>query len=156
MRAFIYILFCGVLFSCSNANKSEMMVETAAEVVGNADAPIIASETFQYETITKQKLQELFDLKTLAKEHPEDAAIKAQVALLSDTFKYSNLGELVSIESIQPLERVNDSTNKQQIEFISKNSDGNIFKGSITAIITSKMFILDGIEQVATKVVFKE
>ncbi len=155
MRALIYIAVCGLLFSCNNVSDKEMMVATAEEVVGNEDAKM-TSETFKYETITKQKLQELIDLNTLAKKHPEDPAIKAQVELLSDAFNYSNLGELISIESVQPLERVNDSIEKQQIGFVSKNSEGTIFKGTITAVITTRSFIIDGVEQSATKVVFKD
>jgi len=155
MRIIIYLFICCVLFSCNKMSNKEMMVETSADVLEESAAPI-ASETFKYETITKQKLQELLDLNRLVKKHPNDTSIKAQKEAISDAFNYSDLGKLVSIESLKPLERVNDSIDKLQIQFISKNSDDNTFKGILTATITSQRFIIDGEELVSLKVTFKE
>lgn len=164
MRVFLHIVCCVVLFSCSDVNNKEMMVETAEEVVGNADlkeeatAPI-ATETFLYKTITKQKLQELFDLRHLAKEHPENSAIKSQLNTISQSVLFRDFKgtqKVIAIEALAPPETINDSVQKLKVQFAAEDDRGIVVEDTITAIITSRMFILDGIEQVATKVVFED
>lgn len=158
MRALIYILICVVLFSCSDVNNKEMMVETAADVMEGNAVPI-PSETFQYKTITKQKLQELLDLKSLASKHPEDAVIKNQLDAISQSVLFRDFKgtqKVIAIEALAPPETINDSVQKLKVQFAAEDDRGIVVEDTITAIITSRMFILDGIEQVATKVVFED
>ena len=157
MRALIYILVCGLLFSCSNANKGETMVEAAEEVVGNADAKV-TSETFKYETILTQKTQELLDLKALAQKFPEDSAVKEQLATITEALDLTTIKgyeKVSAIEELTPLKRINDSVQHLRISVSTKGAQGEMHKDSITAVITTRMFILDGIEQTATKIIFK-
>lgn len=159
MRALIYILICVVLFSCSDANNKEMMVETAADAMEESAAPAMVSETFQYETITKQKLQELLDLRHLAKEHPDNSAIKSQLDAISQSVLFRELKgtqKVIAIEALAPPETINDSVQKLKVQFAAEDDSGIVVEDTITTIITSRMFILDGIEQVATKVVFRD
>ena len=157
MRALIYILVCSVLFSCSNANKEEMMVEAAADVVEETTAPAMASEMFTYETITKQKLQELIDLKGLSQDHPEDPAIKNQLESISQSSSFLQINgnqKLTTIEALGKPKKLNDSVQNLRILFTTEDPKGEISKDSIKAVITTRMFILDGVEQVAIKVTF--
>ena len=158
MRALIYIAIFGVLFSCSDANKNEIMVESTADIVEETTAPAMASETFTYETILTQKTQELLDLKTLAHQFPEDKAVKEQLATITEAFDVSAIKgyeKVTAIETLAPLKRVNDSVQHLRISISTKGAQGETLKDSITAVITTRMFILDGAEQTATKIIFK-
>ncbi len=168
MRNFIYILVCGVLFSCNNASDKEAelssvpvidnMEVVAEEVVGNEDAKV-TSETFKYETILTQKTQELLDLKSLAQQFPEDTAVKEQLATITEALDISTIKgyeKVIAIEALAPLKRINDTVQHLQIAVSTQGAQGKILKDSITAVITTRLFIIDGIEQVGTKVVFKD
>lgn len=159
MRTLIYILVCGLLFSCSNGVDKELILEDAGEVIEGNAVPVMTSETFQYETITQQKLQELIDLKVLAQEYPQDVAIKNQLAAITTALDFSKTQESQKITSIEVLgvpKQVNDSVQNLRVLFMTEDVKGEIFKDSITAVITTRLFSIDGVEQSATKVIFKD
>jgi len=158
MRILLCILLCGLLVACSNANKEEMRAVESVEMEENV-AEEVGSEAFTYETMTKQKLQELIELNELTQNFPADTIIKNQLKAIAndvDFSKISGLGTVVSIEALTPLTRINDSAQQIKVRYASKlGIHGETKFDTLTALFNSKTVILDRVEQIATKIVFK-
>jgi len=163
MKKFIYIYVLIFIAACSNQPKKEAAIEEDIkkyETVLENSALEDMAEEFTYQHLTKQKLQDYFDLLTLQQEHPEfgeDLALQLQ-ELSHDTLNISIASQEVSIENLQQIGatiKISDSIQRIRLLFDiivegSKKSD------SITAVISTKKVYLDQKEVISTKVVFEK
>jgi len=162
MNRLIYIFVVLFIASCANNRKEAAteavdmeQSETVLESTAFEDAAI---ETFTFQHLTEQKLQDYFDLLVLQQQHPEfidDIRIQLQ-ELSKDSVIKADFPQKVDIQNVQQVGetlQVSDSIQKIRLRFdiIANNS---IKKDSITAIIKTKKVSLDNEEFISTKVKF--
>jgi len=162
MKRFLYIYAAFFMISCANERKNESPIEDVSiektETVLESTAFEDVKETFTFQHLTEQKLQDYFDLLVLKQQHPEFIAdIRAQLQELSkDSVINADFPQKVAIKNVQQIGetlQVSDSIQKIRLRFdiIANNS---IKKDSITAIIKTKKVSLDNEEFISTKVKF--
>jgi len=162
MKKFIYIYILFFIAACANQPKNEAVEEELKEFETGLENSALEdmAEEFTYQHLTKQKLQDYFDLLVLEQEHPEfgeDIALQL-LELSNDTLKISIASQKVSIQNVQQIGaviKISDSIQKIRLVFDivaedSKKSD------SITAIVSTKKIYLDQKEVISTKVVFEK
>jgi len=163
MKKFMYLWILFFITACANQPKKEASAEgdlKENETVLENSALENLEEDFVYQHLTRQKLQDYFDLLKLKQEHPKfEKDITLQLIKLSnDSLDISNVNQKVSIENVQLIGqtiKISDSIKKLRVSFDivvedSKRSD------SITAIISTKKIFLDKKEMISTKVVFEK
>jgi len=163
MKKFIYIYSLFFIVACAKQGKNEAPVEQDMKEyeIGNENSAFVdISEEFTYQHLTKQKLQDYFDLLVLQQEHPEfETTIALQLQELSnDTLKFSNVLHKISIENVQQIGatiKISDSIQKIRLLF-DMVAEGSKKIDSITAIVSTKMVYLDQKEVISTKVVFEK
>lgn len=149
------IILIFLIYSCSRSKemkpvnysyKKETVIEKSA----------IITEPFKYQIITKQKLQEYYDLLVLQKKHPE--------------FKDDILAQLQKISSINKKLKDTNSIKINNLELISTNktseterrikisfdviSNNKIKKDTTIVLIKTKKVIIDNRELVSNKIRF--
>ena len=107
MKKVLYIFLLLLSGACANNNKPESSMEvldmknstTREALLGNDN------ETFVYESLAKQILQDYYDLLLLQKKHPEfKEDIKMQLQHISkDSIYFNDSIENISIENLQQL-----------------------------------------------------
>lgn len=152
----IYILLI-LLAACAEAKKEPEMMEN--DIIIEA-SPVVAIEDFQYQNISKQKLQDLFDLLILQKNHPEFYVdITTQLNEISkDNISVSDKIENVLIENIsmiEPIRKVSDSIKTMKIDF-DRISNLGVLKDSLLVIIKTEQIIIDEDELESTSITFKK
>ena len=163
MKKFIYIYTLFFIVACAKQPKNEAPLEQDMkeyEIMNENSALADISEEFTYQYLTKQKLQDYFDLLVLHEEHPEfgeDIALQLQ-ELSNDNLDISNTSQKVLIENVQQIGatiKISDSIKRIRLVFdiVAKDSKKS---DSITAIISTKKFYLDQKEVISTKVVFEK
>lgn len=129
--SYIYIVIF-ICFSCSN-NRSEkaiyesIAIENDIELNSEVDDVEEGIERFSYEALSKQKLQEMYDLISLKNKHPEfSESIKNQLkAYTKDSIKLET-GKEVFIKNLNLKEeviQVSDSIQKMKLyyDLVSEN-----------------------------------
>lgn len=117
-------------------------------------------ESFDYQYITAQKLQDLYDLLVLQKQYPEfNDAIALQLKKFSeDRFSIPDSVTAISIENVErigEIQNVSDSVQKLKLHF--NIVTGNIMlPDSITAIISRNTVRIDNKKTIATTVTFSK
>ncbi|WP_298340957.1 hypothetical protein [uncultured Algibacter sp.] len=162
MKKLIYIFFVLIVISCNSRDEKIMNLETI-EVNANYETEDIENNkikpnTFIYEDLSTQKLQEMYDLISLKEKHPEFAkTITSQLkAYTDDNISLSNSTD-ISIKNIKLKEeiiQVSDSVQKMKLSYdiLSNNS---MQKDSICAIITSNEISFEGKKIKSKKIKFK-
>jgi len=146
-----------LMVACAQPKRENDMMKS--EVATEA-AAMDAKEDFQYQNISKQKLQDLYDLLVLQQNHPEfkkDIANQLQ-DISEDSIHISNKMNTISVENVsilEPIRQLSDSTQSLKIDF-DVNSNLGVTKDSITVIITTNKIIIDEQELKSTKIRFKK
>ncbi|MCP5064755.1 MAG: hypothetical protein GY936_20150 [Ignavibacteriae bacterium] len=157
MKKLAYIFIVFIIFSCKNESNKNVKeatadIESDFEIIETEDFNI-ESNTFVYEELSTQKLQEMYDLISLKHKHPEFAeTIKSQLKDYTNENVITSISSEVLIKNIQledEIIQVSDSVQKMKLSYdvISNNSTQ---KDSIWAIISTKIIFVDG-EKVKTK-----
>ncbi len=161
MKRLIYIFVVLFITSCAN-NRKEVSIEAVemekTETVLESSVMEDVKETFTFQHLTEQKLQDYFDLLVLKQQHPEFIDdIRAQLHELSqDTILISYFPQKVDIKNVQQIgktQQISDSIQKIKLRF-DISTDNSLKSDSITAIIKTKRITLDNEELISTKVVF--
>ncbi|WP_432411558.1 hypothetical protein [Rasiella sp. SM2506] len=161
MKQLVYILFTVLLIGCANVSEEKSFATSdTAETELDEASSIPIEEAFSYATITEQKLQEYFDLLVLKNKHPELAeTISAQLRqITTDSILLSREQDSVAVKNLSalgPLVKINDTLQEQS--FLYTIASKNLSKtDTLTAHIITKPIRIDGIETLATKVVFRK
>ncbi len=161
MKRLIYIFVVLFITSCTN-NRKEVSIEAVemekTETVLESTALEDVKETFTFQHLTEQKLQDYFDLLVLKQQHPEFIDdIRTQLHELSeDSIIISYFPQEVDIKNVQQIgetQQISDSIQKIKLRFDISTND-SVKKDSIVAIIKTKRITLDNEELISTKVVF--
>jgi len=152
MKQISYIILFSLIISCSNKEmKSEMN-----SVVYNEEA-IVKSEQFLNENITKQKLQDYFDLLVLQQKHPEfNEDIITQLKEISNenrTVSDTIAVQVVNLNLIGKIQKISDSIQKMKITF-DIVSENDIKKDTIITLIKTKKVMIDSQEFISNKLQF--
>ncbi len=160
MRIVLYITLLLFVLSCTHDRSKTSLKEMDATIEAfEAELPAVNNfEEIDYQNLTTQKLQDLYDLLVLQKQYPEfNDAIALQLKKFSeDRFSIPDSVIAISIENIEragELQNVSDSIKKLKLRF-------NIVAGntalpdSITAIISRKIIRIDNKKTMATTVTF--
>ena len=162
-----YLSLLLLVISCAK-NKNEAPIENEKAVEIDQIETVLEStatsedvrETFEYQQLTTQKLQDYFDLLVLQRQHPEfKEDITTQLKELSkDSIKISETVQQITITNVQQIgavKHLSDSLQKIVMRF--DMISGNAVKSdSITALISTKKIHLDNREVTATKVLFSK
>jgi len=163
MKKVLYITLLLIVFSCSEAKREAPLMDTEATEMSQETYPIenvALEESFTFQYVTQQKLQDYYDLMVLLKQHPEfKEDITLQLKEISkEKITIPDYTQLIRIENLQQLgdiQQVSDSIQKIDLQFdIIDNT--NIKKDTITALIITKKIQLDNTDVVATKIVFSK
>ncbi len=160
MKKVLYITLLLIVFSCSEAKREAPLMDTEATEMSPEAYPIeniALEESFTFQHLTQQKLQDYYDLVVLLRQHPEfKEDITSQLRELSKDEIITNHAQPIRIENVQQLgksEQVSDSIQKINIQF--DIIDENIIKkDTIIALIKTKKIQLDDTEVISTKIVF--
>jgi len=149
------IILIFLIYSCSRS-KEMKPVNYSYKKESVIEKPAIITEQFKYQIITKQKLQEYYDLLVLQKKHPE--------------FKDDILAQLQKISSINKKLKDTNSIKINNLELISTNktseterrikisfdviSNNKIKKDTTIVLIKTKKVIIDNRELVSNKIRF--
>jgi len=149
------IILIFLIYSCSRS-KEMKPVNYSYKKESVIEKPAIITEQFKYQIITKQKLQEYYDLLVLQKKHPE--------------FKNDILAQLQKISSINKKLKDTNSIKINNLELISTNktseterrikisfdviSNNKIKKDTTIVLIKTKKVIIDNRELVSNKIRF--
>ena len=149
------IILIFLIYSCSRS-KEMKPVNYSYKKESVIEKPVIITEQFKYQIITKQKLQEYYDLLVLQKKHPE--------------FKNDILAQLQKISSINKKLKDTNSIKINNLELISTNktseterrikisfdviSNNKIKKDTTIVLIKTKKVIIDNRELVSNKIRF--
>lgn len=144
-----------IIFSCSNARKetemnNDILIEAAYEE---------SNEDFDYQNISKQKLQDLFDLLVLKQKHPDFTTdiVKQLKEISEDSIFISNGIENIKIENIaviESIQKISDSIQVQKIDFDIRSNLGNS-KDTLLVIIKTKKVTIDDEQFDSTEISFK-
>jgi len=153
MRNIGYLILSIFLFvSC--AKSKEMKTE-----MYKADAVMeeLATESFENENRTKQKLQDYFDLLVLQQKNPEfKEDIKKQlqnITTANKTVLDTNTIQIQNLRMLGASQKISDTVTKMKIAFdiVTVNK---IEKDTIITIIKTKKVTIDGRELVSSKIRF--
>ena len=149
------IILIFLIYSCSRS-KEMKSVNDSYKKEAVIEKSAIITEQFKYQIITKQKLQEYYDLLVLQKKHPE--------------FKDDILAQLQKISSINKKLKDTNSIKINNLELISTNktseterrikisfdviSNNKIKKDTTIVLIKTKKVIIDNRELVSNKIRF--
>lgn len=161
MKKLAYISFILLLLGC--ANVSEENTGASSDITENEAMAVPTTETveeaFPYATITKQKLQEYFDLTALKNKHPEysETILEQLKQITKDSILLPRGQDSVAVKNLTPLgsiRKINDTLQLQKFTY--SIASKTIFKtDTLTAYISTKPLLVDGIEVVSTKVILK-
>ncbi len=165
MKRPLYFLLLLFVLSCAK-NKSETpardILEMEAEEAVSEAKPILGntSETFEYQHLTTQKLQDYFDLLLLQQQHPEfKKSITIQLQkLLKDSIALSHPVQEITIQNVQQIgniQHVSDSIQKMKVHF-DMIADNDTKSDSIVVFIKTKKIVLDGNTVIAAKLMFSK
>ena len=161
MKKLAYISFTLLFLGCANVSEEKSFAtnDSAESEITKDEATINVEEAFPYATITGQKLQEYFDLVALKNQHPAFAeTISEQLEqLTNDTILLPKGQDSVAVKNLSPvgsIRTINDTL--QQQEFTYSIVSKTMFKtDTLTAFIVTKPVMVDGVEAVSTKVLFR-
>jgi len=164
MKKVLYIItLLFIVISCSEAKREAPLMESKTTEMSSEVSPvdrIALEESFAFQYVTQQKLQDYYDLMVLLKQYPEfKEDITLQLKEISkEKITIPDYTQLIRIENLQQLgdiQQVSDSIQKIDLQFdIIDNT--NIKKDTITAQIITKKIQLDNTEVVSTKIVFSK
>ncbi len=161
MKKLTYIFIVFLIFSCKNeSNKSvkEAVADTESdfEITETKDFKT-ESNTFVYEELSTQKLQEMYDLISLKHKHPEFAeTIKFQLKdYTDDNIDTPNTSEILikNIKLKDEIILVSDSLQKMILTY-DVVSNSSTQKDSILATITTNTVYFEGKEIKSKKIKF--
>lgn len=181
MKNTIYIFIVLFFISCNSRNKAtvsedasyfeeanseieKISVESDKEV-NTDDFAVdiedieITTESFQYEEISKQKLQEMYDLLALKKSSPEfSETLNLQLKNYTITIdKFSSSGDIKiqNLELIDEIYPVTDTERKIKLQYDIVSED-RVEKDSVWAVITSTFVLFEGENIISKKVKFSK
>ncbi|AUC74591.1 hypothetical protein [Olleya sp. Bg11-27] len=147
MRRIIYVFSILLVVSCSNRREKASPESMRADEVVTSEAllskkDVVDLNTFEYQELSSQKLQELYDLISLKETHPEfSETISSQLKDYTNDSISSSLtlsGDVV-IKNIQlqgDIIKVSDSIKKMKL-YYDVVSNNTIQKDSVLATISS-------------------
>lgn len=161
MKKLIFLFIVIIIVSCKNeTTKSNIDLNEVMEIEKEVTKDISDTsdnQIFLNKELTKEKLQELYDLIVLKNEHPEfKVSINKQLkSYVNDSIPNKAIAEgtINNIALKGDIIQVSDSIQKVELyfDFLTKNT---VKKDSIWAIFTSKTIIVNGEELKSTKVTF--
>ncbi|MBJ2175302.1 hypothetical protein JBL43_13695 [Aureibaculum sp. A20] len=155
-RISIYIVLF-LIASCSKAPKDTNIMNNDSSIKKYYE---VDTEDFQYQNMSKQKLQDLFDLLVLQKEYPEfnqditDQLNEIYDGEISISDKIKDIA-IKSIKVIEPIKKLSDSLQSLKICFEVQSNLG-ITNDSLLVIIKTKKIVLDDQDLESKKLMFKK
>ncbi len=157
MKKLIYIFIVLIMVSCNNNMKDNAPVVNADYETLEAEKFIIKPNTFIYEELAIQKLQEMYDLISLKDKHPEFAkTIKSQLkTYTNDSIGIPNSKDVLikNIKLKEEIIQVSDSVQKMRL-YYDIVSNSSIQKDSVWATITINEIIFEGKKIKSKKIKF--
>ena len=157
MKNIIYILIIVVFISCKH-NEAMKSVSADMEIESTMEEEI-SSETFSYEKLSTQKLEEYLDLIKLKQQHPEfEADINKQLLSFTNDNSILNYPEGFTISNIKQLgttKFISDSLQTFTIGFDITTASGS-FKDSLLTEIKSKEVYIGTTKKVSQKLRFSK
>jgi len=159
MKRVLYSILILFFFSCTNASKNEasptLDVSENEKTVEEIEE---TTEAFTYQNLSKQKLQEFYDLLLLQKNHPEfNEDISIQLKGISEkNINVPKTATQVSVKEIKQLkenEVISDSITKVFFEY-KLDFNGVTKIDTITAIVITKQVLINDEQQIFTKLKF--
>lgn len=157
MKKVSIIILLIFIFSCSKARKeADMMKNEVLIETTNEDS----YEEFEFQNISKQKLQDLYDLLVLQNKHPEFTTdiIKQLKEISKDSISISNKIENITINNIaviESIQKISDSIQIQKIDFDITSNLGTS-KDTLLVMIKTKKVRIDDEQFESTQVTFKK
>lgn len=162
MKKLSYICFALLLLSCANTSEEKSFAtnDMAESEVVDVTASNTMEEAFPYATITTQKLQEYYDLAALLNKHPEFAeTIAPQLKqLATDSILHGKGQDSIKVKNLSALGdviTVNDTLQQQKFTYTLITNTLHR-TDTLTANISTKPTLIDGVETMSTKVIFSK
>lgn len=148
MKKFMLLILLVLIFSCSNREMktAEISISASQEEI---------SQNFENELITKQKLQEYYDLLILKQRH-NNFDVSEQLQKIATIVKVVDTNS-VRIENLNliKMQIVSDTIKKTKISY-DVIFNNRIRRDTITTIIYSKKISIDNQEFISNKIQFEE
>ncbi len=159
MKKLLYIIIALLIGSCNNNSPNSLEMKSADnyDYFFNAAS---SNRTFTKLNLAEQKLQELYDLSLLQKQHPEfEKGIEIQLSKLSkNAVSLPNKAIKLSITNVVQIGNVvtvSDSISKLKLRFDVISEQGTTATDSIIAVIKAKTIFINNETVTSTKITFE-